>query len=61
MQYITKYPNTALNKDVDIKIVEKSKCIGMYSRYDYLLFGYFLILSSLLHSSIYSVVFYTCF
>ena len=31
--------------------------VGMYSRYDYLLLVYFLILPSLLHSSIYSIFF----
>ena len=35
--------------------------VGMYSRYDYLLFVYFLILPSLLHSSILFNCFYTCF
>ena len=32
--------------------------VGMYSRYDYLLFVYFLILPSLLHSSIFSQLFF---
>ena len=35
--------------------------VGMYSRCDYLLFVYFLILPSLLHSSILFNCFYTCF
>ena len=48
-------PHTALNKHVDINrciIVEKSKRRDVQYRYDYLLFVYFLILPSLLHSSI---------
>ena len=35
--------------------------VGMYSRCDCLLFVYFLILPSLLHSSILFSCFYTCF
>ena len=34
--------------------------MGMYSRFDYLLFVYFLILPSLLHSSILFNCFYAC-
>ena len=41
--------------------IPQKASVGMYSRCNYLLFVYFLILPSLLHSSILFNCFYTCF
>ena len=53
----TYFRKQLIRENIMVLHVPKRKCIGMYYNISPLLFAYFLVLPSLLHSSVISIVF----